>query len=143
MQMMNPNVALKEFIALNKKFCEFLKSINKMLSNNEVAKAFSQVSIINSYTESMEKIKKFLPEKLELEKSSLFNDLVLNQKDLKELMEETEILLKAHIQMNEKVTQFLASQASEIIKENSGYSINGTIAYSSNHLQYFAISNKV
>ncbi len=114
-----------------------------MLATNEISSAVAQVSLINSYTESMEQIKRLLPEKLELEKSSLFEDLKCQQKILNDLMKETENLLLLHMNMNEKVTQFLASQASEMIKDNSGYSNNGSISHSSNHLQHFAISNKV
>ena len=139
----NPAVSLKEFIELNKKFCTFLKSINQMFEDKKIDAALAQIGTIESYSSAMENIKKSLPVKAELEKSKLFNELKSQQEYLKALMTETEHFVNLQVNLNKKVTNFLSIQVSEKIKNDSGYSKNGTISHSSNHSEFFAISDRI
>lgn len=134
---------LKEFIMINKKFCDLLGAINKSLMANDVSIALEKIASINSFSSTLASLKKSLPDRIEIEKSKLFEELKNEQHKLADLIEENQQLIKVQLNLNKTVSEYLTKQIEEKIKNESAYSKEGIIDIEGKYVGAFSISNKI
>ena len=120
--------SLKEFIALNRKFSDFLTKFNILLEGNNVTEAMDLGNFIKEYTESIQNFDGKLPSRDAVEELGYLQQIKDQQELIANLATKTEHLLSVHSKLAKKAVEFATFKLEEKAKDTSCYDREGNIA---------------